>query len=106
LSLSAVLRGVVSQDLFKRIDKKGRCAAIEILIATPSVRHLIREGKTDRIPQAIREGKGYGMQLLDDAIMDLLDKGWVDPGEAFMKANDKTRFKALLKTPPVDFTEV
>lgn len=105
LSLSAVLRGVVSQALFKRIDKEGRCAAQEILIATPSVRHLIRDGRTDHIPDAIREGKQHGMQLLDDAIMDLLNKSWIDPGEAFMKANDKGPFKSFLKDAPVDFTE-
>jgi twitching motility protein PilT len=45
------------------------------------------------------------MQLLDDAIMDLLNKGMISPEEAYAKANDKNKFKPLLKTPPTDFTE-
>jgi len=73
-TLSDGLRAVVAQVLFKRIDKKGRCAAMEILIATPAVRNLIREGKTHQIPSMIQTGKQYGMQLLDDAIMELYKK--------------------------------
>ena len=92
--------------LFKRIDKKGRCAALEILIATPAVRNLIREAKTYQIPSMIQTGKKYGMQLLDDAIMQLFNKGWISAEEAYMKANDKSKFRPFLKTPPSDFTEV
>jgi twitching motility protein PilT len=95
----------VAQVLFKRIDTKGRCAALEILIGTPAVRNLIREGKSHQIPSMIQTGKRYGMQLLDDAIMDLLNKGRIGAEEAYMKANDKARFRPLLKSPPTDFTE-
>ncbi|MEA3427948.1 MAG: type IV pili twitching motility protein PilT, partial [Thermodesulfobacteriota bacterium] len=95
----------VAQVLFKRIDKKGRCAAMEILIANPAVRNLIREGKTYQIPSMIQTGKKYGMQLLDDAIMELYKKGWISADEAYIKSNDKTRFRPFLKTPPTDFTE-
>ncbi|HDI61032.1 MAG TPA: type IV pilus twitching motility protein PilT [Desulfobacteraceae bacterium] len=104
-TLSDGLRAVVAQVLFKRIDVKGRCAALEILIGTPAVRNLIREGKTHQIPSMIQTGKRYGMQLLDDAIMDLLNKGWIGADEAYMKANDKARFRPLLRNPPTDFTE-
>jgi twitching motility protein PilT len=104
-TLSDGLRAVVAQVLFKRIDKKGRCAAMEILIANPAVRNLIREGKTYQIPSMIQTGKKYGMQLLDDAIMELYKKGWISADEAYMKSNDKTRFRPFLKTPPADFTE-
>jgi twitching motility protein PilT len=96
---------VVAQVLFKRIDMKGRCAALEILIGTPAVRNLIREAKTHQIPSMIQTGKRYGMQLLDDAVMDLLNKGWIGADEAYMKANDKARFRPLLRNPPTDFTE-
>lgn len=104
-TLADGIRAVVAQVLFKRIDKKGRCAAMEILIATPAVRNLIRESKTHQIGSAMQTGKKYGMQLLDDAIMELLDKGWIDPDEAYAKANDKTKFRPFLKNPPVDFTD-
>jgi twitching motility protein PilT len=104
-TLADGLRAVVAQVLFKRIDMKGRCAALEILIGTPAVRNLIREGKTHQIPSMVQTGKRYGMQLLDDAIMDLLTKGWIGADEAYMKANDKARFRPLLRNPPTDFTE-
>jgi len=104
-TLSDGLRAVVAQVLFKRADIKGRCAAMEILIATPAVRNLIREAKTHQIPSMIQTGKKYGMALLDDAIMELLNKGWIDPDEAYLKANDKGRFRSFLKNPPADFTD-
>jgi len=104
-TLADGLRAVVAQVLFKRIDKKARCAALEILIATPAVRNLIREGKTHQIPSSIQTGKKYGMMLLDDAIMDLYNKGWISADDAYAKANDKAKFRPLLKSPPVDFTD-
>ncbi len=104
-TLSDGLRAIVAQVLFKRIDIKGRCVALEILIATAAVRNLIREGKTHQIPSMIQTGKKYGMILLDDAIMDLLNRGMISADEAYMKANDKGRFRPLLQNPPADFTE-
>lgn len=104
-TLADGLRAVIAQVLFKRIDKKGRCAAMEILIATAAVRNLIREGKTHQINSMIQTGKKYGMLLLDDAIMDLLNKGWISGDEAYMKANDKGKFRPFLKNPPSDFTD-
>lgn len=104
-TLADGLRAVIAQVLFKRIDKKGRCAAMEIMIATPAVRNLIREAKTFQIPSSIQVGKRFGMQLLDDAVMELLNKGWISAEEAYAKSNDKSKFRSFLKTPPTDFTE-
>ncbi len=104
-TLADGLRAIIAQVLFKRIDKKGRCVALEILIATPAVRNLIREAKTYQIPSMVQTGKRYGMQLLDDAIMNLLNKGWISADEAYTKANEKAKFRPFLKTPPTDFTE-
>jgi twitching motility protein PilT len=104
-TLADGLRAVIAQVLFKRVDRKGRCAALEIMIATPAVRNLIREAKTFQIPSSIQTGKRYGMQLLDDAIMDLLNKGMIHPDDAYAKANDKAKFRPYIKTPPADFTE-
>jgi twitching motility protein PilT len=104
-TLSDGLRAVIAQVLFKRIDQKGRCVALEILIANAAVRNLIREGKTHQINSMMQTGKKYGMQLLDDAIMDLLNKGWIGGDEAYTKANDKGKFRPFLKNPPTDFTD-
>ena len=104
-TLADGLRAVVAQVLFRRVDTRGRCAALEIMIATPAVRNLIREAKTHQLPSSIQTGKRYGMQLLDDAIMELLTKGWIGPDEAYAKSNDKARFRPLIQNPPKDFTE-
>ena len=104
-TLADGLRAVIAQVLFKRIDKKARIPALEILIANSAVRNLIRESKTYQLPSMMQTGKKYGMQLLDDAIMDLMNKGWISPDDAYSKANDKTKFRPFLKTPPADFTE-
>ncbi|MEJ2656386.1 MAG: type IV pilus twitching motility protein PilT [Desulfobacterales bacterium] len=104
-TLSDGIRAVISQVLFKRIDQKGLCVALEILIATPAARNLIREGKTHQIPSVIQTGKKYGMQLLDDSIMQLMEKGWITADDAYLKCNDKARFRAFIKHPPADFTE-
>jgi twitching motility protein PilT len=103
--LADSIRAVIAQVLFKRIDRKGRCPALEILIATPAVRNLIRESKTHQLPSSMQTGKKYGMILLDDAIMDLYNKGWISAEDAYNKSNDKQRFRPLLKTAPADFTE-
>jgi twitching motility protein PilT len=104
-TLADGVRAIISQTLFKRVDKKGRVPALEILIATPAVRNLIREAKSHQIPSSIQTGKKYGMQLLDDAIMELFNKGRISADDAYGKSNDKGRFRPLLKAPPADFTE-
>lgn len=104
-TLADGLRAIVAQTLFKRVDIKGRCAALEILVATPAVRNLIREAKTHQVPSMIQTGKQFGMQLLDDAIMQLFQKNWISSDDAYSKANNKSMFRQYLKNPPADFTE-
>jgi twitching motility protein PilT len=104
-TLSDGLRAIIAQVLFKRVDKKGRSPALEILIATPAVRNLVREGKTHQIASMIQTGRKYGMQLLDDSIMEMLNKGWISADDAYAKSNDKGKFRPFLKNPPTDFTE-
>lgn len=99
-TLSTALRVVVAQNLFKRIDQKGRCAALEILVCTAAVGNLIRDAKTVQIASVMQTGKALGMQTLDDAIQELLNKKWISPEEAYEKSIDKNRFAKLLKTPP------
>ncbi len=105
-TLADALKAVVSQTLFKRVDIKGRCAALEILIATPAVRNLIREGKTYQILSAMQTGKKFGMQTLDDAIMEYLEKKMISPDEAYSNCVEKAKFVKYLRKPPSDFTEV
>jgi twitching motility protein PilT len=104
-TLSDGLRAVIAQNLFKRIDKKGRCAALEIMIAIPAIRNLIREAKTFQIPSSMQTGKKYGMQTLDDAIMDLLKAKRISADDAYAKCNNKEMFRPYLKNPPTDFTD-
>src|SRR5580765_518749 len=102
-TLSESLKGVVAQNLFKRIDVKGRVAALEILVVTPAIANLIREAKTFQIPGMLQVGKKYGMQTLDDAIMDLLNKKMISPEDAYDRCLDKAKFRPLLKNPPEEW---
>lgn len=99
-TLSESLKGVVAQNLFKRIDKKGRVAVLEVLVVTPATSNLIREGKTFQIPSVIQTGKKYGMQSLDDAILEVLQAKKISPEEAYDKCIVKERFVQYLKEPP------
>jgi twitching motility protein PilT len=105
-SLADGLRAVVSQALFKRVDVKGRCAAMEILLATSAVRNLIRESKTHQINTVIQTGRKFGMQALDDALMEHITAGRIDPNEAYNHCQDKAKFRQYLTQPPDDFTDV
>ena len=99
-TLSESLKGVVAQNLFKRIDKKGRIAVLEILVVTPATSNLIREGKTFQIPSVIQTGKKYGMQSLDDAILEAMQAKKISPEDAYDKSIVKERFVQFLKEPP------
>ena len=99
-TLSESLRGIIAQNLFKRIDKKGRVAALEILVFTTAIANLVREGKTHQIPGMIQVGKRLGNQPLDDAIMEHVRMKRISPEEAYEKSLDKRKFRALLAHPP------
>jgi twitching motility protein PilT len=101
-TLAEALKGVVAQNLFKRIDRKGRVAALEILIFTNAIANLVREGKTHQIPGMIQVGKKLGNQPLDDAIMDHLKMRRISPEEAYEKCLDRKKFRPFLANPPLD----
>jgi twitching motility protein PilT len=103
--LSESLKGVVAQNLFKRIDQPGRCAALEILVCDSPIANLVREGKTHQISGMMQVGKRKGNQPLDDAIMELLRAARISPEEAYEKAIDKKKFRMMLKNPPDDFED-
>ncbi len=93
--LSESLKGVVAQTL---LPKKGggRVAALEVLIVTPAISNLIREGKTFQIGSAMQTGRAHGMIMLNDALYDLVQKDIVEPRDAYLKAVDKTGFESML----------
>ncbi len=99
-TLSEALKGVIAQNLFKRIDKKGRVAALEILVFTTAIANLVREGKTHQIPGMIQVGKRMGNQPLDDAIMEHLRMKRIAAEEAYEKCIDKKKFRSFLAQPP------
>ena len=105
-TLADGIRAVVAQNLLKRVDIPGRIVCPEVLIATHAVRALVRENKTYQIPTSIQTGKKYGMQSLDDAIMTQLKANRINPDEAYMKCDDKEKFRPFLRSAPTDFTEV
>jgi twitching motility protein PilT len=101
--LAGSLRGVVAQLLLRRIDIPGRVAVNEILVSTPAVGAVIREGATQKLYDIISGGKEYGMRFMDDSIWEKLLAGTVGPVEAYMKAIDKSRFKGSL---PQEYAEL
>ncbi len=93
--ISTSLRGVVSQQLLPTIHRPGRAAALEIMINTPAVSNLIRQGKIDQLETAIQSGGNVGMQSMDKALMDLVEKGWISSKEAYLQANNKHKFEQV-----------
>src|SRR3954454_11130366 len=104
-TLAESLKGVIAQNLFKRIDKPGRVAALEILVVDMAIANLVREAKTHQIPGMIQVGKKKGNQPLDDAIMSHLQNTRISPEEAYDKCMDKKKFRPFLKEAPPDMTD-
>ena len=91
--ISTSLRGVVSQQLLPTKGKPGRIAALEILINTPAVANLIRQGKLDQLETAMQSGGNVGMQTMDSALMTLVEGALVSGREAYQQANNKAQFE-------------
>jgi len=96
LSLSESLAAVVSQLLLPAADGKGRVAANEILLRTPGLPNVIREGNTPMLHSILQSGRSQGMQSMDDALFALVKDGRVLAQDAYLKATDKARFEPLL----------
>lgn len=90
--LSTSLLGVVSQQLVKKSDGKGRVAALEILVNNPAVSNILRDGKTEQIATAIQSGSLQGMQSMDMALRRLMDAKVITGKEAYRKAINKREF--------------
>ena len=94
--LSTTLQAVLYQALIPRADGNGRIAAVEVMIATPAIRNLIREGKTYQIPNVIQTGSQYGMQTMNQALRDLYQKGLITLEEAFARSHNPEELRELL----------
>lgn len=90
--LSESLNAVISQVLCKRKDGDGRVAAYEVMMGTPGVRNLIREGKVAQLYSAIQTGRGVGMQTLDQSLLALVQQGFIEAQEAAGKAKYPDEF--------------
>lgn len=96
VQLANTIQGVVSQQLIPRLDMKGRVVACEIMVATPAIRNLIREGKTYQIISQIQTGSKYGMQTLDASLKNLYLMGLISLDDALERAADVEAFKRLI----------
>ena len=93
MQLSTVLQAVISQTLLMRKDGQGRVAAFEVMIATPAIRTLIREGKTYQIYTDIQTGQQFGMQTLDSSLLELVRSNQVDFENALAKTSNPLDFR-------------
>ena len=93
--ISTSLRGVISQQLLPTKPHAGRVAALEILINTPAVANLIRQGKLDQLETAMQSGGNIGMQTMDSALLNLVSQGTVAGRDAYQQANDKSKFERM-----------
>jgi twitching motility protein PilT len=89
VQLSAVVEGIISQQLLPKADGKGRVAALEIMTATPAIRSLVREGKSHQIDSAIQTGGRYGMKSMDMSLVELFKKGLITAEDAAMYSVDR-----------------
>ncbi|WP_198675536.1 type IV pilus twitching motility protein PilT [Microcella putealis] len=94
--LAATLQGVVCQTLVPRASGAGRAVATEILVATPAIANLIREGKTFQIPSALQSGGEIGMHTMDQHLADLVNHGVITHAAAIEKAQDLESLKQLI----------
>jgi twitching motility protein PilT len=95
--LAATLQGVVCQTLVKRASGRGRAAATEVMMATPAIANLIREGKTFQIASAMQAGRGLGMHTMDQHLAELVNAGIITHEAALEKAHDADGIGRLIQ---------
>ena len=94
--LAQSLKAVVTQVLVKTVDGRSRKAILEILVNNRAISKLIMSDQTHQIPAQLQTGRDVGMQLMDQALLDAIEKREVDPDDAFRYANDKRMFKRFV----------
>jgi twitching motility protein PilT len=99
IMLSVALKGIVAQLLIPKKDGKGRAAVTELLFWDMALGNIIREGAIHKIVSLIESGRGSGMQLMDDSIMQRYKEGSITADHAYLWGSEKKRFAPLVKTP-------
>ena len=94
--LAATLQGVVCQTLIKKASGKGRVVATEVLVATPAINNLIREGKTYQIGSSMQAGREHGMFTMDQHLAELVNSGQITVRAAYEKCHDEETLKRLI----------
>ena len=106
VQLATTLQGVVTQQLLQTTDGHGRVAAVEVLVTTPAIRNLIREGKVHQIYSAMQAGGRYGMQTMDMSIAAHVKAGRINQQVAFERCHDPEELQRLVggasAPPPMD----
>jgi twitching motility protein PilT len=97
LELAMVLEGVVSLRLIRRSGQEGRLPAVELLMATPTTRDLLQQGRTRQLPAAMRDGAYYGAQTFGQSLKQLMDQGLITEEEALAAADNAEELKLELK---------
>ena len=98
VQLSMVIKGIINQRLIPKKDGKGRVAAIEVMVATPAIRNLIREGKTQNIYNTMITSKSAGMKTMDNALADLYNRGLISEEMVIFNCNDEDYVRKLLNS--------
>ncbi|MEZ5125657.1 MAG: type IV pilus twitching motility protein PilT [Thermoleophilia bacterium] len=99
VQLSTTLMGVCTQQLLPTRDGRGRVVACEVLIPTPAVRNLIREGKTHQVYSTMQTGSAFGMQTMDTALADLVRRGVISHETATRRSSDPSGLERLIGQP-------
>ncbi|HEX22364.1 MAG TPA: type IV pili twitching motility protein PilT, partial [Chromatiales bacterium] len=99
LFLAQHLRGVVSQKLVKSADGRSRKAIVEIFVNTPAIANLITSGKVFQIPSVLQTGRDKGMQLMDQALLEAIQRKEIDPDDAYIHATEKQQFQRFVTDP-------
>lgn len=99
MRMAGSLRGIVSQKLIPRLDGSGRIAAVEVMIATPTVSKLVEEGRSGQLYTAISEGNFWGMQTMNQSLVKLYRDGTISEEEATLNAGNLTELKQTIRRP-------
>src|SRR5204862_3307025 len=102
--LSIGLQGVVTQTLVPTADGNGRCVAAEVLVPTPGVRNLIREGKTHQVYSLIQTGGEHGMQTMDSSLAGLVRTGAITMATAESRSSQPSELRRLVQGGPMQVT--
>ncbi len=96
IQLSAVIKGIISQQLLPKVDGNGRIAALEIMMVTTAIQNMIREGKTHQIESSIQTGAKYGMKTMDMSLAELYKKGMISYESALSYAIDRDMLTKIM----------